>query len=191
MAYYVNRNVKLTWWERIYIPEILRGMWITSRHFFGNMFGFIPHILGKKKERKIFTVYYPEETVQFPVAYRGRPVLAINDDGHYNCVACGLCEAACPAYCIDIVPGENSGKQNQFERYPEEFTIDYAVCIFCGNCEEACPEEAIYMSNDCEITMTDRKKMKFNKEQLGVPMSDPLLKDRVEFVRKISGKWNY
>ena len=58
---------------------------------------YIPHLLGQKKERKIFTVYYPEETVRFPVAYRGRPVLAINHEGHYNCVACGLCEAACPA----------------------------------------------------------------------------------------------
>ena len=189
MAYYVNRNVKLTWWERVYIPEILRGMYITSQHFFGNLLGFIPRLLGKKKERKIFTVYYPEETVQFPVAYRGRPVLAINDEGPFNCVACGLCEAACPAYCIDITPGCNSGKQNQFERYPEKFSIDFAVCIFCGNCEEACPEEAIFMSHDYEIPMMDRKEMKFNKEQLSVPISE--LKDRVEFVRKLTGKWNY
>ena len=76
MAYYVNRNVKLTWWERTYIPEIIRGMIITSRHFFKNLFGFVPFFLGKKKDREIFTVYYPEETMQFPIAYRGRPVLA-------------------------------------------------------------------------------------------------------------------
>ena len=133
MAYYVDRNVKLTWWERTYIPEILRGMMITSRHFFRNIFGFIPFFLGKKKDREIFTVYYPEETVQFPIAYRGRPVLALNEDHLPNCVACGLCEIACPAYCIDIIPGENSGKQNKVERYPVAFTIDYAVCIFCGN----------------------------------------------------------
>ena len=75
MAYYVNRNIKMTWWEKIYIPEIIKGMIITSRHFFMNLFGFIPFFLGTQKERKIMTVYYPEEQVEYPVAYRGRPVL--------------------------------------------------------------------------------------------------------------------
>ncbi|MFQ5672586.1 MAG: NuoI/complex I 23 kDa subunit family protein [Nitrospinales bacterium] len=189
MAYYVNRNVEMTWWERAYIPEIIRGMYITSRHFFVNLFGFLPFLMGQKKKRKIFSLYYPEQTAQFPVAYRGRPVLAVNEKGHLNCVACGLCEAACPAYCIDIVPGANSGKQNELERFPVEFTIDYAVCIFCGNCEEACPEEAIFMSDDYEIPMLDRKKMKFNMEQLSVPISE--LQKRVEFTREMYAKWNY
>ena len=44
MAYYVNRNIKMTWWERIYIPEIIKGMAITSRHFFMNLFGFVPFL---------------------------------------------------------------------------------------------------------------------------------------------------
>ena len=189
MAYYVDRTVKMTWWERSYLPEIIRGMCITSRHFFVNLFGFIPFFLGQKKKRPIFTVYYPEEMANIPIAYRGRPVLAINENNLPNCVACGLCEAACPAYCIDIVPGENTGKQNQVERWPKEFTIDYAVCIFCGNCEEACPEEAIFMSDDYEIPMMDRKDMLYNLEQLSVPIEK--LKDRVEFTRKMYGKWNY
>ncbi len=189
MAYYVNRNLKLTFWERIYLPEIIRGLYITSRHFFVNLFGFIPFFLGRKKERPVFTVYYPEQTVKFPAAYRGRPVLALNDKGIPNCVACGLCEIACPAYCIDIIPAENTGKQNEVERWPKEFTIDYAVCIFCGFCEEACPEEAIFMSDDCEISMLDRKKMKYDLKQLLVPISQ--LKERVEFTRKMYAKWNY
>lgn len=189
MAYYVNRNVQLTWWEKLYIPEILRGMYITSRHFFENLFGFVPFLMGKKKDRPIFTVYYPEQTVTYPAAYRGRPVLVLNDKNRPACVACGLCEIACPAYCIDITPGENSGKQNEVERWPEEFTIDYAVCIFCGFCEEACPEEAIIMSNDCDITGLDRKKMKYNKEQLLIPEAE--LKERLEFTRNMYAKWNF
>ena len=189
MAYYVDRNVKMTWWERSYIPEIFRGMMITSRHFFKNLFGFVPFFLGKKKDREIFTVYYPEETIQFPIAYRGRPVLALGENNLPNCVACGLCEIACPAYCIDIIPGENSGKQNEVERYPVKFSIDYAVCIFCGFCEEACPEEAIFMSDQYDITMIDRKKMKYEMDQLLVPVAE--LKDRMDFCRKMYGKWNY
>ncbi len=189
MAYYVNRNIKLTWWERIYIPEILRGMYITSRHFFLNLFGFIPYFLGKAKNRTIFTVYYPEQIVEYPVAYRGRPVLAVNENDRLNCVACGLCEAACPAYCIEILPAENSGKQNEVERWPKEFTIDMAICIFCGFCEEACPEEAIFMSNECEFDMLDRKQMKYGIDKLSKTTEE--LKDRIEFTRQITGKWNY
>ena len=189
MAYYVNRNISMTWWERSYIPEILKGMWLTSRRFFYNLFGFLPFFLGTEKERRIFTVYYPEEQVQYPIAYRGRPVLAQNEDGMPACVACGLCEIACPAYCIHIEPAEDSGKQNQYERWPEVFTIDYAICIFCGNCEEACPEEAIFMSDDCEISMLDRKKMLYTKEQLLTPVAE--LQKRIEFTRNMYAKWNY
>ena len=79
MAYFVDRTVKMTWWERSYLPAIITGMYITSRHFFINLFGFVPFFLGQKKEREIFTLYYPEEMAPIPVAYRGRPVLAINE----------------------------------------------------------------------------------------------------------------
>ena len=129
MAYYVNRNISMTWWERSYIPEILKGMWLTSRRFFYNLFGFLPFFLGTEKERRIFTVYYPEEQVQYPIAYRGRPVLAQNEDGMPACVACGLCEIACPAYCIHIEPAEDSGKQNQYERWPPTRSYLY----FCSH----------------------------------------------------------
>ena len=62
MAYYVNRNIKMTWWEKIYLPEIIKGMAITSRHFFMNLFGFVPFLLGTKKERPI-TVSYTHLTL--------------------------------------------------------------------------------------------------------------------------------
>ena len=46
MAYFVDRTVKMTWWERSYLPAIIKGMYITSRHFFINLFGFVPFFLG-------------------------------------------------------------------------------------------------------------------------------------------------
>jgi len=50
----VRKNIELTLWERLYIPEIIRGMYITTRHFIINMIGFVFPPKGKK--RKIFTV---------------------------------------------------------------------------------------------------------------------------------------
>jgi NADH-quinone oxidoreductase subunit I len=137
-------------------------------------------------ERKIFTLYYPEERVKYPDAYRGRPVLVLGDNGVEKCVACGLCEKMCPALCISIQPGETKLSK---ERYPEGFTIDQARCIVCGFCEEVCPKEAILMSQDIEIANYDRKEILYKKEDLLVPEKD--LRMRQGFVRGAFARWNY
>lgn len=172
----------MTWWERIYLPEIFRGLAVTTRHFIRNLIGFIPALLFKDKKRTIFTVYYPEEKATFPDAYRGRPVLVEDDDGVERCVACGLCEVICPALCIEIQPGESDLDK---ERYPETFSIDMARCIFCGLCEEVCPKEAIVMSDECEIADRDRKKMLYKKDRLLVPAKK--LQKRLNYIKEIYG----
>ncbi|VAX23388.1 NADH-ubiquinone oxidoreductase chain I, partial [hydrothermal vent metagenome] len=129
----VHRNAQLTIWEKLYIPEVLHGMSITLRHFAGNITGSVLELFGGPKHRKVMTIYYPEESLTPPPAYRGRPVLVVGDNGLEKCVACGLCEAACPAHCISIVGAE----RNDLERYPLSYTLDGSRCIFCGLCEEA------------------------------------------------------
>ena len=169
----VKRHEKLTWLERLYIPMIVKGLWVTSTHFFRNLRGFITG------NRTSFVVEWPEEQVDYPDAFRGQPVLVQLENGNPKCVACGLCEFACPTDCITIVPGElpDAG----IERYPVDFEIDMSRCMFCGLCEEACPEEAIVMSRQVEIAAFDRETTIFHKEQLLVPES--LLKRRLEFLR--------
>jgi NADH-quinone oxidoreductase subunit I len=169
----VKRHDHLGLLERLYIPMIVKGFVTTSRHFFRNMKGFITD------RRTTFVVEYPEERVDYPDAFRGMPVLVQLDDGQPKCVACGLCEFACPTDCISIVPGElpDAG----IERYPEIFDIDMSRCMFCGLCEEACPEEAIVMSREAEIAGYDRASLTYHKSQLLVP--ENLLKRRLEFLR--------
>jgi NADH-quinone oxidoreductase subunit I len=169
----VRREEKLTWIERLYIPMIARGLWTTAGHFFHNLGGYV------RGKPVTFVVQYPEERVDYPDAFRGMPVLVQLDNGQPKCVACGLCEFACPTDCITIVPGELPGAG--IERYPEAFEIDMSRCMFCGLCEEACPEEAIVMSREVEISSFDRESMVFDKQQLLVP--EPLLKRRLEFLR--------
>lgn len=184
----VRRNVTLTLWEQSYVPEILRGMIITLEHFFKNLWGLILEFAWSGKEdRKIVTVYYPEESLTPPPAYRGRPVLVLGADGNEKCVACGLCEAACPPQCISIIGAERANG----ERYPLRYTLDGTRCIFCGRCEEACPKEAIVMSDDwrnlCEY---DRSKMIYEKADLLVP--EEKLAGRLKFIRdKAFGKDRY
>lgn len=170
----VRRAEQLGLVERLYLPMILQGLAVTSRHFFRNLRGFIT-----RKNRSDFVVQYPEERIDYPDSFRGMPVLVELDDGSPRCVACGLCEFACPTDCISIVPGETQGAR--IERFPEVFDIDLSRCMFCGLCEEACPEEAIVMSREVEIGSYERESLLFHKEQLLVPA--PLLKRRLDFLR--------
>ena len=177
----------MTWMERLYLPEIFRGLSVTIRHFAHNLVGFIPGFAEKGKKRNIFTVYYPEEKVEHPPAYRGRPVLIEDSQsGEERCVACGLCEIVCPAKCIDIQPGETDSEK---ERYPETFSIDMARCVFCGLCEEVCPKEAIVMSDKFEIAELDRSKMLMQKDQL--LFTEIEMEQRIKYIREIYGTWNY
>jgi NADH-quinone oxidoreductase subunit I len=175
----VNRRERMGWLERLYVPMIAVGLVVTARHFFRNLRGFVT---GKR--RSDFVVQYPEERVDFPDAFRGMPVLVQLENGQPRCVACGLCEFACPTDCISIVPGEIEGAR--IERYPEVFDIDMSRCMFCGLCEEACPEEAIVMSREVELASFDRESMVYDKEKLLVP--EPLLKRRLDFLRAEYGR---
>ena len=82
-------NRPLNFLERIYLWEIGRGLLVTMRHFFKNLFnpGGIP------------TVRYPEQTL--PLAgnakYRTRHRLKLRSAGTPKCVACFMCQTACPA----------------------------------------------------------------------------------------------
>ncbi len=170
----VKRSEKLGVLERLYVPMIAQGLAVTARHFFRNLRGFVTG-----KNRQDFVVQYPDERVDYPDAFRGMPVLVQLDNGQPRCVACGLCEFACPTDCISIVPAELQGAR--IERYPEAFDIDMSRCMFCGLCEEACPEEAIVMSREVEISSYDRQSMIFDKERLLVP--EQLLERRLDFLR--------
>lgn len=180
----VRRKIDLTLWEKLYLFEIIRGMYVTSRHFALNMLGFIFPPRGKK--RRVFTVYYPEEQVTLPPAYRGRPVLVAREDGSEKCVACGLCEKICPGHAISIVGGERADG----ERYPISYTLDMNHCVYCGFCEEVCPKEAVVMSSEYQgLATTDRSTLRYSKEQLLRPRES--VKGRIEYIRRIYSKCNY
>ncbi|MBI1977248.1 MAG: hypothetical protein HYS55_00685, partial [Candidatus Omnitrophica bacterium] len=56
----VNRP-KLNFWERIYFPEVFRGVLLTSRHFFKNLTLHIFHSVGLfRKFAAMVTIQYPE-----------------------------------------------------------------------------------------------------------------------------------
>jgi NADH-quinone oxidoreductase subunit I len=145
MGYLVNRPER-TLMEKMYFPEAIKGMGVTMRHFFRNLFG----------RKDTVTVQYPEVKPVYPKRYRGSHRLMHRDDGRVRCVACMLCSTACPANCITIHAGDYG--DTEVEKYPVAFEIDELVCVYCGMCEEACPCDAIRMDSGVHTKPTEHRK---------------------------------
>ena len=148
-------------WEKAYIFEIVRGLSITGRVFFSNMWKWVT---GRKGA---LTAYYPEETrADYSPNNRGRHVLTQRPDGKVQCVACNMCATVCPAYCIEIEAAPDFADAAH-PKSPLRFEIDYSRCIFCGFCVEACPEDAIRMVKEVpNLPSRDRRHMWIAREEL-------------------------
>ncbi|HUP08269.1 MAG TPA: 4Fe-4S binding protein [Caldimonas sp.] len=151
----------LTLWERAYLPEIMRGLGITSRVFLRNMWRWMT---GRKGA---LTTYYPEERrADYAPLNRGKHVLVQRADGRPQCVACNLCATVCPAKVIEIEIGVDPA-DDAHPTYPVRFEIDYSRCVFCGLCVEACPEDAIRMLPDTPgLPSYDRERMWLGLDEL-------------------------
>lgn len=121
--------------EELYLPGFASGLAKTIKHFFRNV------LPGKDKYTS--TIQYPEEKVEYPERFRGLHRLVPREDGTPRCVACYMCQTACPAHCIRIVAGETD--EESVEKFPVVFEIDELRCVMCGLCVEACPCDAIRM----------------------------------------------
>jgi NADH-quinone oxidoreductase subunit I len=144
---------ELTASERLYLPQIWEGMRTTLRHIFS------------KALREQTVVQYPEQ--ERPLrkeVYRGVHRLNRDEQGRVACVACFMCETACPAHCIHIDGAEAPWLDR--EKYPVRFDLDELRCIYCGMCEEACPVDAIELTPEFKLVGRTRAEMIFDKDKL-------------------------
>ena len=159
----VVSNKVMTFWERMYLIAILKGLWTTMTHLF---------------TRKV-TIKYPEETREFSPVYRGQHMLMRDDEGRERCTACGLCALSCPAEAITMVASERKADEKHFyreEKYASIYEINMLRCIFCGLCEEACPKEAIYLTKSKKLVASeyDREDFIYGKEKLVMPLDEAI-----------------
>lgn len=146
-------NKKMSFWEAIYLPAIIKGLGITLKHFF----------------MKKATVSYPEQKREIAPVWRGQHVLKRDDQGRERCTACGLCAVACPAEAITMEAAEREpGEEKLFreEKYAAKYEINMLRCIFCGLCEEACPKEAIFLTDRLVNTQDNRGSFIYGKDIL-------------------------
>ena len=140
----MKRRSEMTLSERLYLPEILKGMVVTNYHFVRNLSLHVAHLMGLARNRRAATtVQYPEQRKPYSDGYRGSHRLTLKPDGAVRCTSCFLCATACPAQCIYIEAGEHPDPH--VEKFPLRYEIDTLRCIYCGFCVEACPCDAIRM----------------------------------------------
>ena len=147
----VVKQEKMTFLERSYVPEILKGLGVTLKQFFRAATG--KNYRDKQdawflNEGNV-TYSYPEDPKPYPERYRGHHRLMLREDGNVRCVACMCCSTICPANCIHITAAEHDDPA--IEKYPLSFVIDELRCVFCGFCVEACPCDAIRMDTRVHV----------------------------------------
>jgi len=185
MAVKVLRRRELTIWEKLYIPQIVSGLKVTTAHLLRNLYLHSAHRLGLLQNRRAaVTFQYPEEPRPLAARFRSRHRLTVRDDGTPRCVGCMLCETVCPAHCITIVAGEHPDPN--VEKYPVRFDIDLGVCVYCGYCVEVCPEDAIRMDTGIlDVAAYSRDAMKLDIHELMNPsLRKPLLECTLKFPHK-------
>ena len=132
--------------KNFFLLEIISGMLKTFSYMF----------------KKTVTINYPFEKGPISRRFRGEHALRRYPNGEERCIACKLCEAACPAQAITIKAEE----REDGSRRTTQYDIDMTKCIFCGLCEEACPVDAIVEGPNFEYAAETREELMYNKEKL-------------------------
>ena len=188
----MKRIEEMNLWDRLYVPEIIKGVFVTGGTLVKNFTIYVLSLFRLTKERPWATVEYPNEIKPYPERYRGRHRLTLNDDGSVRCTACFLCATACPAKCIYIQPAEHPDKQ--VEKFPDRYEIDTLLCVYCGYCVEACPVDAIRMDTGIhpEIYPPDPRLYREDKETLMMRPRiledkgpDALIKEHLERMQRV------
>lgn len=124
------------------LGTLLTGMKVTFREFF----------------TKKITEQYPENRAVLKMHERFCGELTMPDAD--KCIACGLCQMACPNGSIRIVtetvtdPGTGKPK-----KHLAEYEYDLGSCMFCHLCVNACPHDAIRFGTGFEHAVFTRSKL--------------------------------
>lgn len=110
----------------VIIAALLLSAVITARLGFFKFGKTILGSIGKKPA----TLMYPVVPREWEERTRG----SVSIDGD-NCIACGMCERACPTNAIEIDKAEG------------KWTIQRMQCIQCSACVDCCPKKCLTMEN--------------------------------------------
>ena len=152
------------------IKSLITGMGVTWKEYF----------------TKNVTEQYPENrktTLHVSQRHRGRLVMPHDADGNTKCIACTLCEKACPNGTIKITTEMVTDEEGKKKRRLVDYQYDLGDCMFCELCVQACPHDAIKFTNDFENSTFSRDSLvlHLDKETSYNPSLPNLLDGGAEF----------
>lgn len=158
------------------IKSLFTGMRVTMKEYF------TPKV----------TEQYPENrktTLHVSARHRGRLVMPHAADGSHKCIACTLCEKACPNGTIRISSEMRETEDGKKKRFLTDYSYDLGDCMFCQLCVNVCPQDAIMFTNDFENAMFERESLVLHLDkELSYEPSLPGIIDGANAIE--TGTWN-
>jgi NADH-quinone oxidoreductase subunit I len=112
-------------------------------------------ITARNMLRGPITVKYPYEKLELPERSRWAVRPKYFEDGSPKCTACMTCVKTCPDHILDLEVETREDKTKHIVR----FDYEIGACMMCGLCVEICPFDAICMSHEYELAVTDPAKL--------------------------------
>jgi NADH-quinone oxidoreductase subunit I len=143
-------------WEILDPRDLIAGAGVTIRYFFSTP----------------VTIQYPFNGARRKVAPRFKGVLALVPDkyGDDKCIGCMQCVKICPVDCLTVVTRKMTKEEGEAHKsevkkrfYIETFEVDLQRCMLCSLCVEVCPTQALEMSHDVHMVMTDRESQIYDR----------------------------
>lgn len=143
-------------------------------YFGGLVHGISSLLTGMKTTMTVFlrkktTEQYPENraTLKLSDRFRGTLTMPHNAENEHHCIACGLCQMACPNDTIRVVSETVETEDGKKKKILARYEYDLGSCMFCQLCVNACPHDAITFGQDFEHAVFDRSRLVLTLNRAG------------------------
>ena len=135
-----------------------------------------------------WTINYPYEKGPFSPYFKAEHGLRRYPTGEERCIACKLCQSACPANAITIETDPRPDNSRRTVRYD----LDMIKCIYCGNCQDACPVDAIVLGPNYEFMGGMQEELHYDKHKLlnNGDKWEPMLAINIEYKIQADSMFN-